>query len=392
MRRDGEERPPTREERGIMRFADDESIEEIRSWNPKKRVIAGAYSANYNLATRYRLAGEEQLALNVSTCRRTFEHRDCGSCGASSTGAPSYVCGDRLCVLCGNRRAATHGEHIKEIVRGRALDLRHLSILTVTVQNTPTISPAHWRETGVRYNALRHWIDGVCGWDVVRGGFRSSEVTAYDAEVNGFNLHTHSMVEHATPVPLDLLSDLWLVASAGAGYVVDIQRLRSPTKSGFMRGLREVAKNRGSGAVKLSERELDVVEQHASGIAAAYMTKVQEISDPATLMEVHRSLKGVRLTEAFGAWRTYEAVEPDEGEDAASDTAQDDQQNCASCGSDAVLVTDRKLSIKDSINALYAWCAASRKRHEQGGEARAGPATIAQPPPQFLASARSGAA
>lgn len=162
----------------------------------------------------------------------------------------------------------------------------------------------------------------------VRGGVRALETTWKLAA--DWHSHIHALIEGGF-VEQQFLSVLWWVASAGRGYVMEVERLRGSMQS----AARETIKN----PAKVTDQMSRVIEDAVFEAATRYMTKVLSCADGNKIEELHRAIKGRRLVELIGGWRDLQehAEEAVAAEDADTESKIPTECPCG-CGEELEVV------------------------------------------------------
>ena len=306
-------------------------LSEIKK-DKKLLSVATDLANNKNLAFRYKLAGEKEKANKLLNCGTQFVNLICDDCG-KKVAKQNFMCGDRLCNNCSKKRQQKAIKKAAEIIDLYNINPDNLCMLTLTVKNTSVISKKIWKELNIKFNYFLGWVEAVAGKEAIKGGFRASEVTN---KGNDYHVHIHSMIWQGFPLSQLALSNLWLLATAGAGYVCDIRRIyNSESKNNKIKaGLYEIVKS-ADGSIKASQNII-LENKESYKCASSYITKVMEINDPNTLMEIVNSLKSVRTVEFFGAFRKKpESKDINLDEDNFSDDKKI-KNPCPDCGSEMV--------------------------------------------------------
>lgn len=254
-------------------------------------------------------AGDVELATKLSDCSKRGSRVSCG-CPGKAAYFPIH-CHDRLCPLCAHFDAQELADRVLAIIRERQVPMEKLSMHTLTIESTHDLGGT-WSDLQLyflRYKALltqffpaefcevvevRENDDGSVTRELrFRGAFRCLETTWHDE--HGWHAHIHAIIEH-DKVDQQLLSDLWFVASAFRGYVMDVRRLYGGS---LKKGVRETVK----GPVHVTRQVESTVRDEVVKAVTAYITKASKCADGTRLLQLRASMKGHRLAEALGQWR-----------------------------------------------------------------------------------------
>lgn len=239
----------------------------------------------------------EKLVRDIDQCGTQRKTLSCSACGVRIVGPPVFVCGKRLCGLCGRARSARMVKRLRAVIAETNASVEHLSMWTLTVKNVEALSPKVWRRLHAMFLRLLALLD----WrmpGVVRGGLRCLETTwstwTADGRADGsWHIHIHAIMWHEVPVPQSLLSDLWWAASNWTGYHAHVVRIYD----GIERAGAEAAKGQPADTDGLGFLERVVAE------IGDYVTKQTQVEDPLAIVELEKSMTRVHMADFVGEWR-----------------------------------------------------------------------------------------
>jgi hypothetical protein len=289
---------------------------EMEGMDEEAKSITEKFETNKSLGDKLLYAGEEGLAHDLYGCGKIFGTWRCktADCEIDEVYQPIRCHLGRLCAFCSAARSNRHCERIEKAVNVNDVSIKHISALVLAVANIDVINKEVWRELHHRFTIFRYLLNGILGRVGFDGGCRTSEVT--DSDNQDYHPHLHPLCQHEHPIPQSLISDIWLIATEGAGFYAWISRVKE-----IGAALRETVKA-GGGII------------HDSGLkkglrkTSFYITKALEMSNPFRLAAAYRSMKGVRLFEMFGTWKNLNKNEEEEEEEEIED---DTEIVCRAC-------------------------------------------------------------
>jgi hypothetical protein len=302
---------------GGMKQLDEWQAEEQAAWKAKRPMDATTArrlastkreAANRTLGGRFALADRVDLTQKVQSCRSTWVTATCMDCGTNGTSRPKWVCDERLCSHCAHARASRNARRVAKIVGqlGLGNDPYSLSMITLTIKNVEDLRKETWSSLRYAFNRFVALVELVQP-GALKGGARFFETTW--SSTGEWHPHVHALIQ-ADYIDQALASDLWLVASEGCGFVVDVRRVKK--------------KDRGRGG---DDPQQDLVD--ACLEVSKYASKALAVDDPQQLLVLREAIKGSRLMEVFGTWRDLDEDEEEEDELV---------QECPDCGAEDSLV------------------------------------------------------
>jgi len=229
-------------------------------------------------------------AESVARCQTFVIHR-CEVCGRRF-GAVKHRCRHRLCPFCAFDRSQKLQVAFSQVFQASTSP----KLLTLTVRNVQSVSPAYYKWLRGCFTKLRH----RSVFKEVKGGVYSIETTYSPAK--GFHAHIHCLLDSPYLVRSRVLRAWQEIVGDTAG--VDIRQADN-------RGLREVLK---------------------------YVTKVDGLIDqgnPEIIDMFLRATKGSRLVQGFGSFFGI-SLDSDCG------PAEKEGLKCPFCGSDHLLEVGRR--------------------------------------------------